>query len=142
MKVTLTQLKELRACKKQILLFQETFGEEVEVTEETCIAAANAGISIGWTVLNLLTSAQQKIFENAIAPSSKAFYAVCGMLFRKFNTACGLLSEAYNLASDAEWSIYEAKRKPLQDAYDAGYNSAYGEYRKAYAAAFYNATLA
>lgn len=92
MKVTLTHLKQLRACINQVNLFQATFGEEVEVTEENCVLAAKAGIDIYWAAGNLLTKPQRKAYETAEAH-----------LWEAYKTAVAPQREAYETAKAVEF---------------------------------------
>ena len=41
MRITLQQLRELDAGKRQLLAFEKTFGQEVDLTEEVCVRHAD-----------------------------------------------------------------------------------------------------
>ena len=73
MKVTVTQLTKLNACRDQADLFIKTFGQEVEVTEANCLIAARAGIAIAWAAQKLLTPKQKQAYEDAEAPLLQAY---------------------------------------------------------------------
>ena len=73
MKVTVAQLTKLNACRDQVDLFIKTFGQEVEVTEASCLIAARAGIDIDWAAQKLLTPKQRQAYKDAKAPLWQAY---------------------------------------------------------------------
>jgi hypothetical protein len=50
MKITVKQLQELGACKKQVELFEKMFGDETEVTVDNVLYADKTGLSVEWAV--------------------------------------------------------------------------------------------
>ncbi|MDR3562068.1 MAG: hypothetical protein P4N59_11620, partial [Negativicutes bacterium] len=52
--ITLGQLRTAGACQNQRKLFEETFGNSVEITEEICLAHANK-FCWDWAAKNLLS---------------------------------------------------------------------------------------
>ena len=66
MKITLAQLKKLRACGAQVALFRKYFGEEVEVTEALCVKHAQE-FSWDWAAVNLLSAPALKAYNEAAA---------------------------------------------------------------------------
>ncbi len=55
MKLTLQTLIDKRACKDQVALFREMFGDSVEITEELC--ASFARFDFTWAAQHLLSVA-------------------------------------------------------------------------------------
>ena len=81
--ITLKQLKDLRACQEQVYLFEETFGESVEVTRELCLEYASDlrwFASKGFRKNQLATYKAaivepQAVYEAAIAEARAAYKA-------------------------------------------------------------------
>lgn len=71
-KVTLQQLYDLDACPEQTRLFEKTFGQEVEITEELCEKYA-AVFDFGWAVDRLLNDP----YEDAANACDDAWNTLC-----------------------------------------------------------------
>ncbi len=56
MKLTLQTLIDKRACKDQVALFREMFGDSVEITEELCASSARK-FDFTWAAQHLLSVA-------------------------------------------------------------------------------------
>ena len=87
MKVTVTQLTKLNACRDQADLFIKTFGQEVEVTEANCLIAARAGIAIAWAAQKLLTPKQKQAYLDAEAPLWQAYEDARDQLLQAYKDA-------------------------------------------------------
>jgi hypothetical protein len=61
------------ACAEQVQLFVETFGDAVEVTEESCLKAAKVGLDVDWAASFLLNAGQIAAYEEAKAPLLAAY---------------------------------------------------------------------
>ena len=107
MKVTVSQLTKLNACRDQVDLFIKTYGQEVEVTEANCLIAVRAGIDIGWAAQKLLTPKQKQAYKDAEAPLRKAY-----------KDAEAPLRKAYEDAEAPLRKAYEDARAPLLQAYE------------------------
>ena len=68
--ITLKRLKFHDACKKQIRLFERTFGDSVEVTLELCLKHL-PDFDYGWFACFCFSHAQRRAYNAATA---KAFY--------------------------------------------------------------------
>lgn len=55
MKITVKTLVDLGACDSHVRLFQTTFGDSAEVTEDNFLIAVKAGLDMRWGARNLLT---------------------------------------------------------------------------------------
>ena len=87
MKVTVAQLTKLNACRDQVDLFIKTFGQEVEVTEASCLIAARAGIDIDWAAQKLLTPKQRQAYKDAKAPLWQAYEDARDQLLQAYKDA-------------------------------------------------------
>ena len=67
--ITLKMLEKAQACADQRKLFGETFGDQVEVTEENCAKAVAAGLSFEWAARNLLSPVQKAEYKRIQAPA-------------------------------------------------------------------------
>ena len=125
MLITLEILKAKNACRDQIELFQETFGDAVEVTQENCLKAARASLDFGC----LLDRKQRAAYEVAKAPLWAAYREAEAPLLAAYEEAEAPLLAAYEEAKAPLWAAYEEAEAPLLAAYE-----------EARAIAFYNAT--
>ena len=66
MRITLSQLKSLNACKSQVDKFSELFGESVDVTPELCVSHAQ-DFDWGWAAKNLLTDSAWAEYKRVTA---------------------------------------------------------------------------
>ena len=150
--ITVKMLKDKKACHDQIELFQETFGDAVEVTKENCIRAALAGLSILWAARNLINEQQTAAYKEARAPLLAAYEEAKAPLWAAYREAKAPLWAAYEEAEALLWAAYEEAEAPLLAAYEeaeAPLLAAYEEakapllaaYREAKAIAFCNAII-
>ena len=75
--ITLLLLKRLGACKDQRDLFKTTFGRYAELTEESAIRAADAGLSISWLASEVLTSESDAEYQRVCQPADAEYQRVC-----------------------------------------------------------------
>lgn len=106
-------LRRKRACESQVLLFEQIFGESVEITRANCLKAAEAGLNLTWVA--------KKIFSKSTLNS-----------YKKIATSIWAI---YDKVMGITWDIYIKDKtialniiRTLQDAY-----------AKEIATAFYNA---
>ena len=51
--ITLDELRSSRACKNQLELFERTFGDRIELTDENVRRAVDAGLDVEWATSQL-----------------------------------------------------------------------------------------
>ena len=129
MKITVKQLKRLKACDDQVALFEKTFGASAEVTLENCLIAAEAGLDFDWAALRLLTSRQRADYEAATAPARAAY-----------RVATAPARADYEAAIAPAWADYEAATAQARAAYLAATAQALADYEAALAQAFFEAS--
>ena len=69
--LSIRKLKLLGACEEQVKLFQELFGDSVEVTPELCATYAGQ-FDWDWAAQRLLSATANKAFDEAVASANKA----------------------------------------------------------------------
>ena len=70
-KITLQQLEDLDACSDQVLLFRDTFGDEVIIKSEAHarkLAAKYPEFDYGWLGYNMLSDSALAEYEEVIRP--------------------------------------------------------------------------
>ena len=86
-KIILNQLKGLGACKEQLKLFEDTFGEEVSFkTKAQAVKVAVKMVNkfeFRWASDNLLGGAYRKAYEETIAPLYEAYEEALAKEFAK-----------------------------------------------------------
>ena len=138
MKITLSQLINADACEGQRKLFEQTFGQEVEVTEEICAKYAQKFDFI-WASENLLNDNQRKAYDEAVAPHEnaydeamaphekayreavdsheKAYFKACASYQKAYNKAVDSHEKAYDKACASQRKTYYEAMAPHQKAY-------------------------
>ena len=124
-RITLAQLKELDVCAPQRTLFEQTFGRYAELTEESAIRAADAGLAIHWFAKAVLTQLAAAEYQR-VTQSAYAEYQ------RGRQLAYAEYQRVRQLA-DAE---YERVRQPAAAEYERGRQLAAAEYQRACALTF------
>ena len=89
MKITLRNLKAKGACEEQVALFKETFGQSVEVTEETCDKAVKAGIDFNWASANLLSRTQLAEYQRIEGPAWAEYQRIRGPALAEYERIRG-----------------------------------------------------
>ena len=82
--ITLQQLKDKRACEKQVELFKKLFGESVEVTLENCLLAASHELNFDWASGEFFTIAQRAAYEEAVALLLKDYEKAIAPLLKTY----------------------------------------------------------
>ena len=80
MRITLSQLKSLDACKSQVDKFSELFGESVDVTPELCVSHAQ-DFDWGWAARNLLTDSALAEYERVTSTALAEYKRVTARAF-------------------------------------------------------------
>ena len=119
MKITLRNLKAKGACEEQVALFKETFGQSVEVTEETCDKAVKAGLDFNWASANLLSRTQ----------------------LAEYDRVQGLARAEYERVQGPALAEYQRIRGPAWAEYKRIEGLARAEYMRIEGPAFYQASL-
>ena len=87
MKITLEQLRGLKACASQVTAFQEAFGDEVEVSEAVCVAHAGT-FNWMWAAEMLLPHKARDTFMHNIIPSTAIYCCVIRDLWVEYLADC------------------------------------------------------
>lgn len=111
MKLSIKRLKEIHACRPQVALFRELFGEAVEVTETTCIAVVDK-FDWDWAAVKLLDATA----------------------WEEYNRIHDAAWEEYNRIMDTAWEEYHLD--PDGHHRKCAGDTAWEEYNRAKAAAF------
>ena len=73
-RITLSQLRKLKACKDQLDLFKSTFGASAAVTEANLVRAVAAGLNIDWLAGKTLPAPARKAYNEALASAREAYH--------------------------------------------------------------------
>ena len=95
--ITAEMLNASGVCGDQLKLFQETFGEEVEVNLTNARKALEAGLDVSWCA-TFLSQPLRKAYEEAEAPLRKAYQDAVATLWKAYQEAVAPLSKAYDEA--------------------------------------------
>jgi len=139
MKITIAQLKKLKACDDQVELFKATFGASAEVTLENCLIAAKVELDFDWAARNLLNPAQKAAYEAAKAQARAAYEAAEAPVRAAYEAAEASARAAYAAAEAPSRAAYKAAKAPAWAAYEAVKASAWAAYEDAKARAFFKA---
>jgi len=113
MKITVTKLRKLRACKKEVERFKALFPRGVQVTEALCVQHAD-DFDWVWAARHLLSSSARAEYER-----------VADAAWAEYDRAKTAALAEYNRVRAAAWAEYERAR-----------DAAWAEYKRATAAAF------
>ena len=127
MKITLKQLKDARACEDQRKLFEQTFGQSVEVTEELCRTYAQK-FDFSWASVRLLNDNQRKAYDEACASYQKAFYKAIAPHEKAYREAVDSHEKAYFKAC----ASYQKAYNKAVDSHEKAYDKACASQRKTY----------
>ena len=95
--ITIEWLESEEACKDQVQIFTETFGDSADLTSENIREAVRVGLDIHWLAEHLLTTCDLK----------DAYHA-----------ACQPHHDAYEAARKPHWDAYKAAIQPHWDVYE------------------------
>ena len=95
MNITIQMLHDKGACPDQVALFEELFGDVVEVTEEACIAVAGS-FDWAWAARNLLTAPARVEYERVTAPARVEYERVTAAAWAE-----------YERVTAAAWAEYD-----------------------------------
>ena len=91
------ELVRVGACKDQLALFKQHFGEGGEVTPAKAVAVAGL-FDWHWAVRRFLSPAQRKAYHAATAEASKAYYAAMAEAHKAYRAAMAeAFANAFNL---------------------------------------------
>ena len=125
--IKLSTLIEKRACRKQVDLFRQLFGEQVELTAELAVKYANR-FNASWCADNLLTPAAWKAYKEATAPTLKAYKEATATTLKVYNEAKAIVLKAYS----------EVNKATALKAYSEATATAWKAYDEAKGTAFFN----
>lgn len=74
--ITIAWLKERDACSDMVDLFEQVFGESVEITRETLLKAAETGQAPSWLADELLNDAALAEYQRVTAPALAEYQRV------------------------------------------------------------------
>jgi hypothetical protein len=95
--ITTALLQEHNACKDQVALFFDTFGESAVLNPETWTRAHAVGLQLAWLSW-VLPVPLLKTYEEAVAPLSKTYNEARAPLLKAYNEAVAPLLKAYDEA--------------------------------------------
>jgi hypothetical protein len=78
--ITVKMLKSKDACFSQVKLFQDLFGDAVEVTRELCLKHAS-DFDFNWAAMNLLNTSARRAYEEAVASAWRAYDEAVALAF-------------------------------------------------------------
>jgi hypothetical protein len=108
--VTAEWLKEQNACADQVKLFQQTFGESVELTRANLRRAVDVGLDVGWLANHALNDRQYVAYEQAIQPAYEKQAAAIRVMNAKYVAAvapaCAVRDDAIRAADDEQRRVW------------------------------------
>ena len=134
--ITLTMLVEKKACQEQINLFEQRFGESVEITEDFRLKYSNE-FDIYWLVDNTLNEKQRELYYTIRSQAWKEYEAIQGAAWEKYEAWGVTLSEAYYPRGVPALDKYEAVEAAAWKKYGATKESAHKAYKKEQAKAYF-----
>jgi hypothetical protein len=123
--ITLKSLQRLHACKPQVALFQELFGESVEVTEELCVKHAR-DFDWCWAAEHLLTKTQQGVYDEATAPAWKVYGEATAPAWKVYNDTWAAL-KVYDDTRTAAWKVCDEATAADSKVYDEATAAAFAK---------------
>jgi hypothetical protein len=102
MKITVEMLKENRACKAQLAIFEKEWPDGVELTRDAVLRALELNLDLDWTAGMLLTDLVYRRWETAF---NQAYYKRLGIETELIVT--------YETEDDAAWQ--EFFEKPYEE---------------------------
>lgn len=92
MEITLTWLKQNKACKDQIKIFEKEWGEKVEINRENLIRAKQLNFDLYWFIRNLAWEKyEQEVFlfreefEKAVNPFREQYKQIKTLAYEEIN---------------------------------------------------------
>ena len=117
MTITMRQLRSLGACQEQLILFEQTFGSEIEITKKVVIEHGHK-FDITWIAENILTSSQLETYEKAKAPLLETYEKAKATLRETYEKEEALLWETYKKEDAPLWETYEKEKDTLWETYE------------------------
>jgi uncharacterized membrane protein YqiK len=115
--LTLKQLTDADACKPQLALFKDTFGDQAEVTVELAISVADK-FDWTWAANNLLSYPALAEYHKAKAPALAEYQKAMATAWAEYNKAKAPALAEYQKAMATAWAEYnKAKAPALAKAY-------------------------
>jgi hypothetical protein len=118
MKITVRKLKSLGACTSQVNLFEEIFGQSVELTEAV-VKEHGAKFDTNWLASKVLTSTQYADYEAKLAPLDADYQAKLAPLDADYKAKLAPLDADYKAKLALLYADYDAKRALLYADYKA-----------------------
>ena len=84
MKISVEWLEEQDACEDYVALFQQTFGNEVELTRDALLKAAATGQQVGWLARKVLPPAQLAEYKRDEATAMVEYKRVTATALAKY----------------------------------------------------------
>ena len=138
--ITLKMLEKAQACADQRKLFGETFGDQVEVTEENCAKAVAAGLSFEWVARNLLSPVQQAEYQRITGAARAECKRITGAAQAEYRRITGAAQAEYRRITAAAQAEYERTRDAAWAEYARITGAALAEYQRLRGAAFFAAS--
>lgn len=122
--ITLAQLIKHDACREQVELFKERFGEFVVVTEELA-ASVSQNFVFDWAARNLLSDSASDTYQKA-----------CNTACAKYRKARDAAQTKYEKVCDVSYAEYEKARAAGEIEYEKVVGPALAKYNKECAVTF------
>jgi len=136
MVVTLKQLREKGAGKIQLMLFEQTFGEEVTLTKEILLESAGK-LDLDWFASKMLTTSTLKAYDEAKATARKAYDEANATALKVYYEANATALEVYYEANATARKVYSEAIATTWKAYDEANATAGKAYSEAKAIALW-----
>jgi hypothetical protein len=115
--LTLQTLKDVGACTEQLLLFNQLFGESVEISESACILVADK-FDWNWAANKLLSASAWQAYDEAKASAGEAYYEAKASAGKAYYEAKASAGKAYDEATaSAGKAYYEATASAFAKQY-------------------------
>jgi hypothetical protein len=136
--ITLRWLKAEEACRSQVDLFRDTFGESADVSRAAATEAARAGLDVDWLAARLLDDPARRAYEEARATARRAYEEARAPARRAYEEARAPARRAYEEAMATARRAYDEAMAPARRAYDEATATTRRAYEEARATALCN----
>ena len=96
--LTLKTLKSKNACREQVVLFRQLFGDSVVVTPELCVKHKN-DFDFAWAAKNLLSKT-----------AHDKYYAERNVAYKKYREEKNAAWHRYTTKTNEAWNMFSAER--------------------------------
>jgi cell division septum initiation protein DivIVA len=115
--LTAATLRGKGACSKQLTLFRQLTGEQVEVTVELCVKHA-PDFNWDWVAYNLLTAPALAEYARVMTPALAEYARVMNIARVEYNRVADAALAEYARVRAAAWAEYARVTAPARVEYD------------------------